>query len=54
MKGDSVITDRYLVASVFTPYYFFEHKFIDEMRESSAAAAVFHNFGFKQIGEDKR
>ena len=54
MKGDSVITEQALVDSVFTPYYFSEHQFIDERKEASAAAAVFHNFGFKQIGEDKR
>ena len=52
MKGDSVITDRALAAFVFTLYYFSKQKFIGDRREASAA--VFQNFGCKQIGEAER
>ena len=54
MKGDSVITDRDLAASVFTPYNFFKHKFVDERREASADDTAFQNFGYKQKGEAKK
>ena len=52
MKGNFVITERSIVEPIFTPYYCFKQKFIDEIIEASAAAAVFQNLKFDHIGED--
>ena len=52
MKGDPVITDWVLTASVFNPYYLFKQKFINERREASDV--VFQNFLCKHREESQR